>query len=337
MKKLYEESVMLLMGDKNITDMKEFTRLHLLLEDGYSPVTRKLHEQLFTSVLDKKHIDFDDIPKSHGILSNYSGYESMINTISVILKLAKESPDGRKVQEYANIVNDAISNIIQLAPQYSKGFANKSEYVCMEYNSYVYLCVEATTSLIYSFVEYVTSPDTKVFSAKIVNTKLRADSFFFDQLSKFNTLVKNKFDDYKKTLEMYCNNGKQNFIGGTAALGATILLGMALSIVPITREVVYQIYKSRSKLSDYLALQAEFLEMNKSSVEANKAFDANDRAKIIKRQHAMAIRLKNLSDRLRISSAVSVKDKDSEIKKDNSRLTLDNIRSSVNATEFEFM
>lgn len=335
MNTLFKESVGFLM-ENNTGNVIEYNNLHVLLEDSTSPVTRKLHEQLFQDVLDKGHIDFGDIPKSQGDITKYKGYQQMLKTLETIRSLALESNEGKTALKYTNTVITAVENIKDLKKVYEKGFASKSEYVAIEYNSYVYLCVEATTSLIYSFVEYMQDPNSASFEIKITNNKLRADKFFFDQLEKFNTLARTKRNDYVTTLNMYCDNGKNNFIG-TTALGATIVLGIALAIVPVTREVIYQIYKSRAKLSEYLEIQANFLEMNKASVEANSAFDNAKKASIIKKQQNLVKRLRGLSDKLRVKSAVSVRDKERDIKKDNKRLSLSNIRDNVSDSDFEIL
>ena len=57
-------------------------KVRMVLEDAESPVTKKTIENLYQSVIDKGHIDFDDIPKSKGNIVAYSGYKTMIQVLA---------------------------------------------------------------------------------------------------------------------------------------------------------------------------------------------------------------------------------------------------------------
>lgn len=337
MNTLYCESVKILSEDSNPKPFgtREFKYLHTLVEDANSPVTRVLHERLFQQVLDKKHIDFGDIPKSQGDIKKYSGFRAMMDTLETIRGLAEDN-DNKNVLYYHDIVFDAVLNLQKLADTYKKGFENKCVYTCMEYNSYVYLCVEATTALIYCFVDFYNDKSTSEFKLKIANNKLRADEFYFEQLKKFNTLMSKHGMAYKKTLESYINNDKKEFVG-TTALGVGVTLGIIMAIIPLTREIVYQIYKSRAKLADFLETQANFLELNRASVEASRTFDVARKHEILKKQEKLASKLHKMSDKLRVSSAVGIRDKDRALKDDNKHLTLDSIRNDVSKSDFDIM
>ena len=63
----------------------ELGKVQNILEDANSPITTKYKEKLYKSVLDKAHINFDDIPLSKGNIRNYSGYHNMIDTLDVII------------------------------------------------------------------------------------------------------------------------------------------------------------------------------------------------------------------------------------------------------------
>ena len=214
----YMEAVdILLEGDTTVTESNKAYKikeaLNILTEDS-SPVGRKLTEKLYQSVLDKAHIDFDDIPKSVGNIHNYSGYTKMCDTLSVIKQLAEEDKN-KEVLVYVKIVEDAIRNISDLSATYSKGFTSKKAYVALEYDTYVYTCVQATSALIYSFVDYVKEPNTQVYSIKLTNTKLRADKFYFEQLARFNKVISKDGTQYRKMLEEMINgnrNARKNLL-----------------------------------------------------------------------------------------------------------------------------
>lgn len=331
------ESVKVLVNDVNSPSYgRESKEIKAILEDGNSPITRKYHETLYKSVLDKAHIDFGGIPKSAGNIRSYVGYPGMCETLTCIQKLAEED-HAMDIIKYVKIVQDAIRYIEQLSSTFQKGFTTKTEYVALEYNIYVYTCVEATTALINTFVEYIKSPDQKVMKIELKNTKLRADEFYFTQLNKFNKIQDTMGIDYRKMLEGMCTKGKENFLGTAEIIGVATVAAVAASIVPITRELIFQLYKFRGKLSDHLETQAHFLEMNKACIESNDAFTEEKKHKILSKQSLIAKKLMKLSDAIRVKSAKSILDSKKELEKDNKMLTIDNLRDEVSNSPFEIL
>lgn len=300
----------------------------VILEDVNSPVTRQLQAKLYDSIIDKAHIDFGDIPKSAGNIRDYSGYGSMSETLRTIKNLAVEQGVG-PVVKYADIVLQAISYIADLSTVYQKGFNTKTEYVALEYDTYVYLCVEATSAILYTFVDYIKDPNKQVMSIKINNTKLRADEFYFEQLKKFNNIQATNGTQYRKMMEELCNGGRDNFIGRERIVGIGAIAVIALSIIPITRAVIYQIYRLRGDLSVALSQQAKFLEMNQTCIMNNSNFDKKKRDDIIKKQKALANELQKISDKLKVKSGKSISESKRDIDKDNKELTLDKIRDDI--------
>lgn len=330
----YYES-MLILSENETLSYRESKDLQAVLEDVNSPVTRKLEEKLFQSVLDKKHIDFGSIPKSKGNIKDYEGYSAMESALNTIKDLATENKAG-DVINYVDIVQKAIENLSSMSVAYQKGFQFKNEYIAMEYNSYVYFCIEATTALIYSFVEYIKRPDTDTFVMVIKNSKLRADEFYFEQLKKFNMVCDTQGVNYRKMLDSMAVS-KDNFIGTTAAIGIATVIAAAIAIIPITRAVVYQVYHIRGNISEQLDIQAEFMEMNKSCVEANSALTVQKKKEIVAKQEKLVKRLRKLSDTIRVKSSKSVEVATRETKNENKSLTIDSIKDEVSNSDFEFI
>lgn len=330
----YYES-MLILSENETLSYRESKDLQAVLEDVNSPVTRKLEEKLFQSVIDKKHIDFGGIPKSKGNIKDYEGYSAMEGTLNTIKDLAAENRAG-DVIKYVEIVQKAIENISSMSISYQKGFQAKNEYIAMEYNSYVYFCVEATTALIYSFVEYVKRPDSDTLVMVIKNSKLRADEFYFEQLKKFNMVCDTQGVNYRKMLDSM-SNSKDNFIGTTAMIGMATVMAAAIAIIPITRAVVYQVYYLRGSISEQLDIQAQFMEMNKTCVEANSALTVQKKKEIVAKQEKLVKTLRKLSDTIRVKSSKSVEVATRETKNENKSLTIDSIKDEVSNSDFEFI
>lgn len=334
MNNLFKESVDILVTDLDSPSYyKEAEEIRTILEDVNSPVTRSFQEKLYLSVLNKGHIDFDKIPESKGNIRNYVGYPNMIETLKTVKELAKEGK-AATVLGYVDTVETAIKNLEDLSSTYEKAFATKTPYPALEYNTYVYFCVEATTALIYSFVEIVKAPDKTTLDMEIKNSVLRADLFYFQQLMKFNKVQNMHGIEYRKMIEKMCENGRDNFTG-SEMLGIAAVATALLSIVPITREVIYQIYNFRGKLSDSLELQSKFLELNKTCIDNNTLMTAPEKKKVKDKQDKLAKRLHKLSDIIRVKSSTSIASSKKDIKKDNSVFTIDNIKDEVSDSPFE--
>ena len=335
-----EVANILLEGDNTVTENNRAYKLkealNIITEES-SPVAKKLTERLYQSILDKAHIDFDDIPKSQGNIHNYSGYSRMCDSLAAIRELA-ERDKNKEVLVYVTIVEDAIKNIADLSATYNRGFTEKKAYVALEYDTYVYTCVQATSALIYSYVDFMKDPSSDIFNVKIMNTKLRADKFYFDQLSKFNNIIKKDGIQYRKMLEEMLNKGRNNFIGvDDMVVGIAALAAVAYAAIPITRALIYQIYKLRTKLSDTLELQSKFLELNETCVLNNSTLDKDKKKEIVEKQKKLAKDLKKLSDSIRVKSAKSIVDSEKEIKKDNSSLSINTIRDDISNSAFELI
>ena len=306
----------------------KLNELVTILEDVNSPLTRSYYDKLYNSILSKAHIDFGNIPNSEGNIHNYSGYNNMVETLNTIKSLANEQK-VKEVDEYVNIVLSAINNIASMSATYQKGFSTKTAYVALEYNLFVYLCVEATSAILYTFVDYIKEPSKEVMTIKIKNTKLRADEFYFDQLKTFNRMIEKNGIDYRKTLENMCNKGKNNFLGIDTVVGIGAISAVIFGIIPVTRACIYQIYKLRSSLSDYLDMQAKFLEMNQSCVQNNSNFDTKKRKEIVEKQKKLASDLRKIADTIRVKSAKSITDSKKDLNNDNKSLSDDNLRSTA--------
>jgi hypothetical protein len=328
---MINDAAHLLTGIDIITEssqVKDIEAAKLILEDNNSPVSRKFHENLYKSIIEKAHIDFGDIPNSKGNIRNYKGYPSMVQTLEAIEGLAKEDKN-KEVLEYVLIVKTAIDNIANLSSTYEKGFTTKATMVALEYDTYVYTCVQATSALLYTFIDYVKHPTDQVMKVELKNTKLRADAFYFDQLSKYNNVQEKMGISYRKYLEEICNKGQENFLGAETLVGVATISVIALAIVPVTRELIYQIYRLRSNLSEALEMQANFLEMNQTSLENNSTLDVKKRTKVIEKQKKLANALHKIGDKIRVKSAKSISEAKKDLDKDKNNFALNNIRDDV--------
>ena len=328
---LFMEASQILAESDNSVKLED---VRAVLEDTQSPITNKYIENLYSQVISKNHIDFDDIPNSKGDITKYSGYQSMIDTLNI----AKSIAEAEKVKDVNNAVDvalTAITNVRNLGDLYGAGFKNKNNYVMTEYNMFVYCCVEAVSSILSEFVEFAKGISMDTYQIKLRNTKYRANLFYIEQLDKFNKI--NAVGNYRNYLQSVLNKDQNNFIGATGVGIATVAITVLLAVLPVTRALVYQGYKMRTKLSDALALQAYFLELNRTCVESNSSFDAKKKEKILRKQESIRTLFLRLSDKLKVDVARSVRDSSIERKKDNATLTLGDTRKQIDEAPYDIL
>ena len=334
---IYGDAISILCESDSLSpNWKEREQIREILEDANSPVTRKYHEKLFQSVIEKKHINFGSIEKSKGDIKEYEGYQNMIEILDILSKLAiAERYDS--VLGYIQIVQKAIKNLEDLRTAYMEKKKKKTDYVILEYNTYVYTTVEATTTLLYEFVEYVKRPDMVTMEIQLKNNKSRANLFYFEQLKKFNNVIDKMGIEYRKLLENLCKKGRENFIGVDEIIGITAISVVAMAIVPITRELIYQFYRLRGNLSASLEMQAKFLEMNKACLEAQTEMDPKKKKEIIDKQKKLSNFLRRISEKIKVKTSKSIKDTKVELNKQNKMLSIDRLQDEVSLSPLEII
>ena len=92
---------------------------------------------------------------------------------------------------------------------------------------------------------------------------------------------------------------RKNFTGSGIVI-AGVVISALVSIIPLTRELIYFYYRSRVKMSDYLDMQADFLELNKLGVQASSK-SAQQKKEIIKKQEKIILKCRRRADKLKIN------------------------------------
>lgn len=329
-----EDSIRILR--ESASSMFEKHEIAAILEDATSPVQMRYNQKIYDAVIQKKHIDFDNIPESKGDIDKYSGTKNMEETLRVIKGMNEFQKTN--VVDYVKTIEEAISNIRGLRDVYKKGFDAKNDYVMMEYCIFVYACIEATTSILYQFVDYIKKPGIDTYKIVLKNTKYRANLVYIQQLEKFNNVNKNMLGDYRKFLLALIDGERENAVGSLSfSIGLGFLAIVAAAIVPVSRELVYRYYNSKRKLSDALAEQAYFLEMNKTCIEANTAFTVDKKKKILDRQENIKKKLIILSEKLRTDDVKADETARRQLDAENKNLTIKNIRKELDNSPLQLL
>ena len=273
---------------------------------------------LYQSALKKGNIDFDNIPLSKGDIQKVDGYQNMLATLDILKGLSKKF--GIKIPEIF-IVEDAVNNIRLQRNIFERGFGLNIDFIKMYYNTLVYACIESTSLLISSYVEYTRTVNNVEFRLK--KGKGIYGNICLDNLVKFNESVKN--GSFVKFANGLMNKDKDEFLGAVGvAKGAMTAIAIGTSIVPLVRQLIFYFYDSRMQISEFLQQQKDMLEMNKFSVEAS-SMEAQKRNKILNKQKSVIDRLEKVSDKIKVNQQIANKSAENKIKDENKNWNISNV------------
>lgn len=316
---------------ENATSAKEKREIMTLTESELQPVSNNLVTELYKSVVEKSHIDFEDIPASKGDITKYKGYVDMVKCLDIISRIATKN--NTKITE-VEIVQKAIANIVALRDQFTKGFAIGNNFLVLQYNTLVATCVEATSSVIASYVDYIKRVDAVEFT--IINTKTNSGGLCVSNLKRFNDLVAS--GEYAKMCNAVVSGATKSIITESVAVITVAVLTTLVAVVILLKQIVFRMYYNRMKLSEYLKMQAMFLEMNKATIEASGSNIPPAKKKtIIKKQQELSAKLLKLSDKIKVENTMADSTSTKELKKDNSTYTLDAIKTTNNLDNIELL
>lgn len=309
---------------ENTLTFKERHEISELTENQVSKFNNVMISNLYKSAIEKSHINFGDIPKSKGNITDYSGYKTMIETLSTFNEIFNQNKN-----ELVVTIQTAINNLITYREHFEKGFKLNKEFIILLYNSIVYSCVESISIILSSFIDFIVHPDVVEF--KIDNQTNKAGWLCIDNLRKFNESI-NK-GDFQKTMKLIISSGKENFSGGAISL---IVIGSLLSIVPLIREMVFYFYYSRMKLSDFLEQQATFLEVHKENMLNDRSYYLNkkplsnsDKKKIQEKQIKRIKLLRDFSKKIQVNNIKAEKETENNLKDQNKHWTFKEVKNQT--------
>lgn len=312
---------------ENAKTFLERDKIRVLTENEVTAVNNAMIGNLYQSAIEKAHINFEDIPESKGDITKYSGYKSMTDSLAILTQLSQQQ--GVKIAEI-DTVTQAINNIIACRDLFERGFALEKEFVVLEYNVLVYACVEATSSIISSHVDFVKRPDAVEF--QLLKGRERSGDLCIQNLDKFNMSVKS--GDFNKVLRTVVQSGQQQFVGLETVAIAAAIIGAVLVSVTLIRELVFFFYFSRMRLSDYLEQQAALLEINKNSLSSQGVgVSAKEKNQIVKKQESVIAKLHSISERIKVNRAMAEKNTQASLKKENQTWTIDDVKSQAASTD----
>ena len=295
-------------------------------KDDINQINGTLLQNLYKSVIDRKNIDFGDIPDSAGDIEKMKYYANTVECLNTLEELYRQ----HNIEEPTLVtIRTAISNMKKYRPQFQDGFRRKHDFIMLTYNSLAMSIIDATSFLIASFMDYVVSPNNAYAVGKNANNS--RGRVVTNSLEKFNSMSNN--NQFGDALEYMLMEQRKNFAGETVVVTGAIIM-ILLSIVPIIRELIFFYYHSRVRLSDYLNMQADFLEMNKLAVQASEKSPAERKA-IIKKQDDVIKKLRRKADKLQINDVDTNDVVKKEQKNEDSLWSLGNIEKQLSKNKLE--
>ena len=299
---------------------KEFT---LLSEDNKNKLNEELIKRLYqSSIVKSSNLDYDEILKSKGDINNYKHIHYINDSISLIKGIQIKL--NQNIKELY-IIENSLKHMNDLKNDFEQGFRIESEIVISLYCNLVVAIIGSVSFIISSMLDYIQDPNTGNFeinfTSEINKFKTNKNYYgivFLKSLESFNKSVLNG-DIHRMFEALY---SKKSLIGTitTSQLGILVGITVAIFIVPIIREIIYQYNHMRVSLSDYLNLQATFIEMNRVRLEGSK-----DMKKTKEKQEKIAKTLHKLADKVNVDVKTSSKKAEMELKKEDKNLTISNL------------
>lgn len=267
-----------------------------------SALTSKLYDNIVNKVDD---IDFGTIPQSKGDITKIDGYDRLLECLDVLRGILKEyHQDETPVNE----ISQAINNIVARQEMFEKAFRYNIELPMVMYCTMVLAILNSTSYIISATIEFIKEPAQEDFSISLNKMALlkTKQNMVYRNIVKFNQSCKS--GEFDKSMDYIIQNKVSKLTGLDdlgLVLGTAAIMGILVNIIPIIRELIFFFYNSRVKISDYLEVQANLLQMSAYNVENNQSLKKEDRKKISKKQFKIADLFRKIANKLAIDTKKS--------------------------------
>lgn len=297
-------------------------------EADQNMVLNTLTSKLYDNIVDKvDDIDYGNIPETKGDITKLENYEKLADCIVLMEELLVEFKQDPKP---VKIVHEALNNIIERKDIFERAFALNIELPIVLYCTISLSIVSSISFLISNCVEFIKSPAQDDFDLIIDKMALAKSkqNLLFTNLEKFNkSCSKGEVD---KCLEYIIKSNVQNLTGmEIGVVGGVALVALLINIIPILRELIFFFYYSRTRVSDYLDIQADLLQMNAYNIKNNNSLNKAERDKISKKQLKIVDIYRKLSNKLAIEVKQAEVKSTREIASDNKQYKTNELLSSV--------
>lgn len=313
-------------SDKSLDDALRV----LLVKEGMDEVRfRKLDEaskkQIGNDVVDSligaikgklKDVDFSAVEASKGDITKISGYKDLEGSINLLMSMKSKAANA---PEEIGIVSEALNNLKANTHAFQEGFRENSELVVLLYNTVATAVIRATGILIATTVSYIKD------SMGQYAPKLQAEKAKFGKDVDLHFSNLKKFNSYARTgrLKSFFDASLAGEHLAGAAMGAGVIAVIVL-LVWLIREFVYLYFAARTNISIYLKTLSDFLQMNASTL------NTKDMKQTREKQEALAKRLSDMSEKIKVDQVTSNKRAKEELQTENNQANFETLSGNPN-------
>ena len=293
-------------------------------EQEQNTVLLSLTGKLYSMIVDKvTDIDFGDIPDTKGDVTMLESYTKLVDCITTITEILKEY---KQPLETIDTIRAALDNLENDKAIYKKGFMADIEIVQTTYNTMVLAIINSISYLIACTIDFIKyGNSTYKISVDKMGLARTKDSLVYECLVKFNAACKH--GQIEAAFKPLIRNKVKSVIGISFAAIAPVfaVCAILLSILPFLRELTYGLFALRLRISRYLDLQADLLEMNAQMLKNNEVSSVEDRNKVAQRQTAIAHRFRSMAEKLVVKTKESEKESTKMIKDDSKKMKINDV------------
>jgi hypothetical protein len=311
----------------DIMDNETRTVLMNIDEADQTQVLVSLTSKLYEAIVEKvDDIDFGDIPATKGDITKLPNYEKLVDSLNIMEELITKM--GQKPDAIITISN-AIENIKLRKSIFEKGYRLNLELPMMIYSTMTLACISATSYMISTCIDFIKTPNQDGFEISLNKVALAKskEHLLFDNLRKFNESCKK--GDIDRVLEYTISKNVKGFVGtarGTGVFVATVAItALALSIIPMIRELIFFFFYSRTRVSQYFDLQADLLQMNAHNIEINGTQDKETKKKITSKQMGIVKVFRNIANFFAIKGKTAETEAHKEITNNTKKYKIDDV------------
>lgn len=290
------------------------TRQAILMmnEADQTSVLTALTSKLYDNIVEKvDDIDYGDIPETKGDVTKLPNYQKLHDCIELLHNILEEfKQDPAPV----DVLSEALSNIQTHKDLFERAFRFNCELPIIMYNTAVLSIINGVSYMIATTIEFMKTPNQDSFSItldKVAYAKTK-NHMIYNNLKKLNKSFKS--GEFDKAMEHIIQNRIKGIseaaatIGGIIAggIGIGLTIALVLNIIPILRELVFLLYYTRMRISDFFDMQADLLQMNAYNLQANNPGDENA-------EHTIAKQLKIVEFFRKLANKISFNTKKAEV------------------------
>lgn len=289
----------------DLSDDKTRRTILSLDEAGQNSILTNLTSKLYDHIVKKTtSIDYGKIPQTKGDITKLDAYEDLKDVLEILHGILKEyHQDGGPI----DVCTTTLTNLETRKDLFERAYRADCELPVMIYENTVLALVSGVSYMIAGCIEFIKAPSDETYTIqldKIAYAKSK-DYLLYHALEKFNKSCAN--GDLDKAVNDIISRRVRKFTGVAAGIIAGTVIGIVviMNIVPILRELVYVLYYTRTRISDFFEVQADLLQMNAYNVEANSSINPEDRKEIADKQIAIADKFRTIANKVQIDAKQS--------------------------------